>query len=642
MVDNQNFYCFCLVLLPVFKSEDEFKKIEKIEKFHHTKFICGDLPVLKKNCCGSMGKNDTVTILYGSETGNCEDYAQFLAKRLQYYGLNPTICAGDEYPIKQLVTKTEFLIVLCSTTGQGELPRNIRKFFKFLLKKKLPNDFLDHVFMTTFGVGDSSYTKFNHAIRKIHARLTQLGCHELSPRAEADELSSEGVDGFYKEWESQLIEGLAQHFEMDKYDESHVLLPVNKVEVDTNGDDIIVNSDLSITRKADYIKIGKIDQVKRITAEDHFQDVRHVVIETPDLNFEPGDSAVLYPVNEDRNVQLFLELQPHWLARADKPLKINGLIDIPGGIIDTSKLTLRTLIKYHLDIMSIPKRSLFITLWHFVDNTTDSGEREQEKLQEFASFEEPEELYNYANRPRRSILETIMEFENNLKIPLEYVYDLFPKIKPRLFSIASKPSPNKIELVVGIVEYKTMLRRIRRGLCSKWLKGLKKGDQIILSIDHAKLNLDLPNIENPPLIMVSPGTGIAPMRSLIQDVVELNKPQSLYLFYGCRFKEKDYLFRDEWQDLVEKNKLHLFPSFSRESKIKYVQDRLFEERNLIGDLILNQNAVVFVCGSSGSMPKQVKLTLIEILKQTGKLSEEDAQSFIFEMEDNGRYKEDTW
>lgn len=589
-----------------------------------------------------MVNNDAVTILYGSETGNCEDFALYLAKRLQYYGINPTVSAANEYPIKKLVTNTEYLIVICSTTGQGELPRNIRQFFKFLLKKKLPSDFLDHIHMTTFGVGDSSYTKFNYAARKIHLRLTQLGCHELSPRAEADELSSEGVDGFYKEWEKELIEGLGKHLELKEYDDLKVISPVVKVSVAGNDDDLICNHDLSVTRHGDNVQIGKIGQVKRVTAEDHFQDVRHVVIETKEVDFQPGDSAVLYPVNEDRNVELLLQLQPHWLAVADKPLAIHGNINIPGGIVDPSKLTLRTLIKYHLDIISIPKRSLFLTLWHFVDASTEDGEREQEKLKEFASLDEPEELYDYANRPRRSILEFIMEFDKNLTIPLEYVYDLFPKIKPRLFSIASKPSATKMELVVGIVEYKTRLRRIRRGLCSKWLKGLNPGDEIIYSIDHAKLNLELPNLENPPLIMISPGTGIAPMRSVIEDVVELNKPQALHLFYGCRYQDKDYLFQDQWEDLVNKNKLHIYPAFSRQSKIKYVQNRLFEEKKVVSDLILKQNAIVFVCGSSGSMPKQVKLTLIEILQVVGNLTHDEAQAYIFKMEDNGRYKEDTW
>lgn len=181
-----------------------------------------------------------VTILYGSETGNAQDYALFLAKRLKYFGLKPSVVSLDHYPLKNLVTDTKYLIVICSTTGQGELPRNSKKFMKFILKKKLPTDLLNHIELTTFGIGDSSYPKFNYAIKKIHARLLQLGCSELCTRCEADEQTPEGVDGYYSEWETNLLEALKSkiHGIPLTYDES-VLLPAdNPVEVSSNELDV--------------------------------------------------------------------------------------------------------------------------------------------------------------------------------------------------------------------------------------------------------------------------------------------------------------------------------------------------------------------------------------------------------------------
>lgn len=157
------------------------------------------------------------------------------------------------------------------------------------------------------------------------------------------------------------------------------------------------------------------------------------------------------------------------------------------------------------------------------------------------------------------------------------------------------------------------------------------------------MNFTLPGIPNPPLILISPGTGIAPMKSLIEDITR-NKAQELYLFYGCRFKTKDYLFEEQWDSLVKQNKLNMFPCFSRDpgSKTKYVQDKLFAEYELIAELMFNQNAIVFVCGSSGKMPKQVRITLAEILIKAGKVAKDKAEGYVLEMEDNGRYKEDTW
>ncbi|CAH2354390.1 NADPH-dependent diflavin oxidoreductase 1 [[Candida] railenensis] len=597
-----------------------------------------------------------ITILYGSETGNAQDYAEFLTKRLRYYKLKPTVAALDDYPLKNLITETKVLIIVCSTTGQGELPRNSKKFLKFILKKKLPSDFLDHISLTTFGVGDSSYPQFNYAIKKIHTRLMQLGCKELCGRCEADEQSSEGIDGFYTEWETTVLKSLGVDVESEGSKEEVLSEPDNKVTIQEECEDVLVPDSVEFDRKGASLLKGTVKQNARITASDHFQDVRHIVIESDsDISYYPGDTISLFPVNDDNSVELLLQSQPHWIPLADKPLKISGSPKTEGGL--TSNLTLRSLLKYHIDIMSIPRRSFFMTLWHFCDESTEDGEREKEKLKEFSSFEDVDELYNYANRPRRSILEAILEFQANLNIPVEYIFDLFPKIRPRLFSIASSnikdtgTKNRRIELVVAVVEYKTMIRRIRRGLCTKWLKTKVAGSEIMFKINKSNLKFDLPSEDPPspttalPIIMVSPGTGIAPMRSLIEEKIASNSPQPLYLFFGCRNKEKDAFFNDVWEDLQEQKLLNYFPVYSREeedAKCKYVQHKLIQQAKLVGELILNKRAIVFICGSNGSMPREVRITLVEILKKIGNLTEEEGTKYLADMERDKRYIQETW
>lgn len=601
----------------------------------------------------NMSINSGVTVLYGSETGNAQDYALFLAKRLKYFGLIPTVMPLDHYPLKNLVTDTKYLIVICSTTGQGELPRNSKKFMKFILKKKLPSDLLNHIELTTFGIGDSSYPKFNYAIKKIHARLLQLGCSELCTRCEADEQTLEGVDGYYSEWETNLLEALKKKISGIPltYDET-VLLPAdNPVEVLGDGLDITTSNsptEVSLTRMGDGstdLLLGSVKANKRITKEGHFQDVRHLVMESENLLYIPGDTVALYPSNDDVSVETLIQLQPHWIPIADKPLLIHGNTPfIEGGLIDKLNLTLRSVLTHHLDIISIPRRSFFMTLAHFSDASTEDGAREQEKLREFSKIEESEELYNYANRPRRLILEAILEFQQNLKIPVEYILDLFPIIKPRLFLIASRPTPNLVELIVAVVVYKTILRRVRRGLCTKWLKLLKNNDRIVFSIHNSNLKFELPASKHPPILMVSPGTGVAPMKSLIEHITLSGIQQDLYLFYGCRNKESDYLFADLWASLSSRNKLSIYPCFSRDmnSKVKYVQHKIYEQHELIRDLILNQNAIVFICGSSGAMPREVRITLVEVLVKFGKMNDTEADDYLMNMENTGRYLQETW
>lgn len=579
----------------------------------------------------------SVTILYGSETGNAQDFAHYLARKLRYCSLRPTVAALDDYDFKKLVTETRFLIVLCSTTGQGEVPRNSNKFMKFLLRRKLPADLLSHVKFTTFGLGDSSYPKFNYAIKKIHTRLLQLGCQELSPRCESDEMSPEGVDGYFAEWVETLVPALTSQFPRLFTIDDHTLLPPEyKIEISEAAKDLTFSQDLCLTRSPSLHR-GKVARNDRITAEDHFQDVRHIVIESESLlEYSPGDTLALYPPNDDRSVELLLQLQPQWLPIADKPLSFCTKIDVEGGTIDAQNLTLRTLIKYHLDLSSIPRRTFFGLLFHFVDDSSDDGKREKEKLYEFSKLEESEDLYDYANRPRRLILETIMEFETNLRIPVEYIVDLIPLIKVRLFLIASKPSPNSVELAVAIVEYKTMLRRIRRGLCTKWLKLLQPGSPLVFSVHLSNLSFGS-HVSKPPVVMIAPGTGVAPMKSLIE--AETGQ-RDLYLFQGFRDTSKDYLFGSLWKQLEDCGRLQCFNAVSRDPnfKYKYVQDRVFAEKDLVRKLILDEDAIVFVCGSSGNMPRQVRITLVEILKG----SVEDADKLLLEMENNGRYIQETW
>ena len=584
---------------------------------------------------------DRITILYGSETGNAEEYAKYLKQRLRSYNLKAKLSTLDGFPLKQLITDTDYLIIICSTTGQGELPRNAKSFMKFILKKKLPHDLFQHLHFTTFGLGDSSYVKYNYAIKKIHARMTQLGCQELSPRCEADEMSPEGVDGFYLEWETQLIAALSQKISVVKQiDDQVVPIPEFKVIMGKSKEDeakafVEANtkalSDNSILPKIyNNLRHGTVFANERITAKDHFQDVRHIKIKSKDLDYKVGDTISLYPCNFDEDVQALLELQPQWLAIADKQLRVKNLID------QEIHITLRSLIKYHLDIMSIPRRSFFSMLWRFCDNSTEDGQREQDKLREFGAFDDPEELYNYANRPRRLILETITEF-SNLNIPVSYILDLIPLIKPRMFSIASRPNADEVELVVAIVEYKTILRRTRKGLCTRWLKSLEPGDEIVFSFDKSPFVIDKDN----PIIMVAPGTGVAPMKSLIDNLLYQNSTREMFLFFGCRFEERDHLIKNFWEKVPN---LHIMNCFSRdtESKYKYVQDALIDQASLVGDLVCNQNAKIFVCGSSGKMPREVKLTFVEIIKRFLKVDDTQAQLFVNALEDTGRYKEDAW
>lgn len=575
-----------------------------------------------------------ITILYGSETGNAQDLSESLCSTLQRHHFEVQLSSLDSFPLTSLLD-IQYLIIISSTTGQGEFPFNALKFWKFLARKKLPSNLLTHLKFTTFGLGDSSYPRFNWAIKKLHSRMLQLGAKEFSKRAEADELGPNGgIDGYYSEFEKLLLENLIKAMPlpegMEVLDETVLFPAKNEVLIGRTS----TNEEKDIKHELD---VATVVSNTRITSTDHFQDTRQLILRLPEhQDYSPGDTVSLYPKNSANAVNALIQILKYDNI-ADEQI---SLCPFPEGLRTTcdGKMTLRQLITDHLDINSIPRRSFFSLLAKFAGD-----EREREKLQDFTNFANAEELYDYANRPRRSILEVLQEFDS-VVVPLGYLFDLIPAIKPRLFSISSgdtEPNRGIVELTIALVEYQTKIKRIRRGLCSTFVKSLKAGDSVYYKLSTGKISI--PHSQRKPMIMISPGTGLAPMKNLIESYIHTKSYNSsqLYLFFGNRYHNKDYYYQSELESYVKGNQLTLFTSFSREGQ-GYVQDKLYVESKLIAELLTDKNAIVFVCGSSGSMPVQVRITLESILKEEKGLGDEEAKLYLEELEQAGRYFQETW
>jgi sulfite reductase alpha subunit-like flavoprotein len=242
--------------------------------------------------------------------------------------------------------------------------------------------------------------------------------------------------------------------------------------------------------------------------------------------------------------------------------------------------TLRELLTSHLDIISIPRRSFFAQLAHYTDD-----EFHKERLLEFTDPQYIDELYDYTTRPRRSILEVLQEFES-VKIPWQRVCSIIPTLRGRQFSIASAMNKSaetekktKIELLIAIVKYKTILRRIRQGVATRYIASFVSGQDITVTLSQGGLGVSKSELDR-PVVMVGPGTGVAPMRSLIYQRMawreelkqvqngdgetDLTVPQDL-LFFGCRNSDADFYFKDEWASLKTSGvPLEVFTAFSRD------------------------------------------------------------------------------
>jgi sulfite reductase alpha subunit-like flavoprotein len=349
----------------------------------------------------------------------------------------------------------------------------------------------------------------------------------------------------------------------------------------TNGDkvDLPPPNPIEIPRGL----IANIISNERITPTSHWQDVRHLKLDAGGVHpYVPGDVLIIYPKNFPVDVNHFLDIMD-WTPLADMPLRFtpssqatspNASLPVQ-HLSHNSTVTLRQLLTNHLDILSIPRRSFFAQLAHY---TTDEFHRE--RLLEFTNPDYIDELYDYTTRPRRSILEVLQEFES-VKIPWQRVCSIIPVLRGRQFSIASAMNPSneleprkmtRIELLIAIVKYKTVIKRIREGVCTRYVASLTPGQQFTVTLSKGGLGVTKKEIER-PVVMIGPGTGVAPMRALIHQRMHWRKELDIsnervvkdLLFFGCRNAESDYFFKDEWQTLIDAGvPLEVFAAFSRD------------------------------------------------------------------------------
>ncbi|KAF2806233.1 riboflavin synthase domain-like protein [Mytilinidion resinicola] len=641
----------------------------------------------------------TALVLYGSETGNAQDVAEELGRMAERLRFSTQVSDFNSVSIKQLLQHSVVLISV-STTGQGDLPGNALTFWRALRSKRLQPGCLKRLQFASFGLGDTSYPKFNWAHRKLYNRLIQLGAERVCDRGESDEQHPEGVDGSFIPWSLKLRESLLQAYPLPEAVEQipdDVLLEPKWL---LQTSDTAELSSTSSARSTDYVETpdvpsedlldvpnsltATIASNTRVTLDTHWQDVRHLTLTTPGRQlYTPGDILTIFPKNFPSDVNQFLSAMK-WTDIADVPIKF--ISTSPSGntaaqgqplpnLMPGSSTTLRSLLTNHLDIMAIPRRSFFSQLAHY---TSDTYHRD--RLLEFTDPQYIDELYDYTTRPRRSILEVLQEFES-VQIPWQRVCSIIPVMRGRQFSIASggrlkhttlgedsrrdglnqgdevdDAFKTRFELLIAIVKYRTVIKRLRQGVCSRYVASLKPGQSLSVTLQKGGLGVSKADSDR-PVVMVGPGTGVAPMRALIYERMALRQgvlddanekrvkqvPRDV-LFFGCRNSNADYFFKDEWQGLQSEGvALDVFPAFSRDQRSKvYVQDLVRTHASRVYEALATHSGIVCICGSSGKMPQAVREALIEVFQQEGTLSREEAEAYMDGMEKSGRYKQETW
>ncbi|GAA5858680.1 hypothetical protein JCM8547_001418 [Rhodosporidiobolus lusitaniae] len=596
----------------------------------------------------------SLLVLHASVTGNAIDIAERIGRRGRREGWHVVVKGVKQFNQVELLEHALVVFVL-PTTGNGAPPPSFVPLWTALLHPGLPSDFLEDLRYAVFGLGDSSYGKYNWVGKKMSRRLDALGAHAVVERGEADDQNELGIESTFPEWLNSLMTAIDPLFpapaNFTKVPPIAMLparIRLAKVASSTsNGTS--PTADAQAVPWSDDCRWARLVETKRVTAEDWYQDVRAIELEVEDAEenerqrlYTAGDVLEIRPQNRKEEVDRFLA-SAGWEDKADDVYTItasNSDQPLPPHLPSPFRTTLRYLLTYELDISCVPTLSFFEWLAGFSEGDM------QEKLRWFCEPAGQDDLIEYTHRPRRTINEVMYEFRS-AKVPPEYIFDLLPPIRPRGFSISSSPASHngKVDLLVAIVKYKSTLSVPRQGLTTSYLASLQPGSRLSIRFDTSGL-LRLPP-GTPPLIMIGPGTGVAPFRALTEERQRAGAKENLLLF-GCRKESKDFYFQEEWAKMVDNGELTLSVAASRDQEDKvYVQHRIPEYGERIWDYF-QRGGFLYVCGSSINMPKAVKKAILQIFADHGGLWVNSdgtggaAERKWDELERQGRIVEETW
>ncbi|KAK1555172.1 hypothetical protein Q3G72_022920 [Acer saccharum] len=624
-------------------------------------------------------KSNKLLILYASQTGNALDAAERIDREAERRGCHVVILSMDDYDVKCL-PREDTVIFVVSTTGQGDTPDSMKVFWRFLLQKKLSKHWLKGAHYAVFGLGDSGYQKFNFVAKKLDSRLSDLGATAVLERGLGDDQHPSGYEGALDPWLQSLWSRLYKIkpsffpqgpgfviSNMKLIEQPKVHITYHKVETThsqmSNASDLKgIQMEFERARSMSPVKFSnyknkpdcflKMIKNQPLTTAGGGKDVRHFEFEfvSSAIQYEVGDALEVLPSQEPAALDAFLQrcnLNPEaFIIVHCKDTRNN----FPDTLMNTTEgpIKLRTFVELTMDVASAsPRRYFFEVMSYFA-----KAEHEKERLQYFASPEGREDLYQYNQKERRTVLEVLQDFPS-VQMPFEWLVQLVPPMKTRAFSISSSllAHPNQVHLTVSVVSWMTPYKRKRNGLCSTWLAGLDPQLSIYIPAWFHKGSLPRPP-PSLPLILVGPGTGCAPFRGFVEEraIQSLSGPTApVIFFFGCRNEESDYLYKELWLHhsqnegvLSEAKGGGFYVAFSRDQPQKvYVQHKMLEQSQRIWNLLVAK-ASIYVAGSSTKMPSDVWSTFEEIVAREGGISRDFAAIWLKALNRDGKYHVEAW
>ncbi|MEG9608458.1 NADPH-dependent assimilatory sulfite reductase flavoprotein subunit [Citrobacter portucalensis] len=537
----------------------------------------------------------SITLISASQTGNARRVAEALRDDLIAAKLNVTLINAGDYKFKQIANE-KLLIVVASTQGEGEPAEEAVALHKFLFSKKAPK--LDNTAFAVFGLGDTSYEFFCQAGKDFDAKLAELGGERLLDRVDADvEYQAAAA-----QWRARLVDVLKERAPAAPSVQVAASGAVNEVHTSPYTKEAPLTASLAVNQK--------------ITGRDSEKDVRHIEIDLGDsgLRYQPGDALGVWYQNDPALVKELVELL--WL-KGDEPVTVEG-----------KTLSLAEALQWHFE--------LTVNTGNIVENYATLTRSEtllplvgdKAQLQHYAATTPIVDMVRFSPA----------------QLDAQALVDLLRPLTPRLYSIASSQAEveSEVHVTVGVVRYEIEGRARAGGASSFLADRVEEEGEVRVFIEHND-NFRLPANPQTPVIMIGPGTGIAPFRAFMQQRAADGAEGKNWLFFGNPHFTEDFLYQVEWQRYVKEGVLSRIDlAWSRDQKEKvYVQDKLRQQGAELWRWI-NDGAHIYVCGDANRMAKDVEQALLEVIAEFGGMDIEAADEFLSELRIERRYQRDVY
>lgn len=550
-----------------------------------------------------------LTILYGSESGNSEGCAQMLEAAAKSEGFKTKLVDMGDYAVSQL-EKDENLLLVVSTWGEGEPPERATDFYDSVMGSSAPK--LEKTRFAVCALGDTSYADFCQCGKDFDKRLAELGAERVYDRVDCDVDFEEP----FAQWQSG---ALAAMVKLSGVKEQAAVAAVPVVPA-------VGAVDFAQAEVAAVEQFSKSNPYKAVLKERFVlngagskKETLHVEIDLAEsgLSYEPGDVLGVFATNSDEVIDDFVRLAGF---RGDEIREVDG----------EYRSLQQILADYDITSLSKPFINKYAPL---AKNPALEAFREEEKAAALKEW-----MWG------RELRDLFLEFPPTDPLTLDQLLNLLRKQPPRLYSIASSLAahPGEVHLTIASVRYHSHAKD-REGVCSTYFADrVGPGDEIPVYLHHNK-NFKLPANPETPIIMVGPGTGIAPFRAFVEERAVMGAKGKSWLFFGDWTFQDDFLYQTEWQKYLKSGSLtKMDVAFSRDGAEKvYVQHRIAEKGKELYSW-LEEGAHFYVCGDASRMAKDVHQTLIQVVSEHGGKTPEEAEAYVKALQKDKRYQRDVY